>query len=558
VKELLLEVADLSPAERAAYLDDACKDDTELRVHVTELLTYLDNAPDMFKTGGALNELIEKSTSPEWRTTVMAANLAFAAPALPGKIGRYPILERIGSGGMGIVYRAHDPELERDIAIKTLPASFAADRDRLVRFRREAKMLATVDHPGVTTIHSIEESDHGLFLTMEYVPGQTLGERIRIAPLEIDQMLRLSRQVAAAMEASHEKGVVHRDLKPDNVKVTPDDRVKVLDFGLARSVAATTDTANAGEVVGTPGYMSPEQLRGQESDHRTDIWAFGCLLYTCLVGHSPFRGRTQAEVFTATLTQEPALDALPTGTPRRLRELVAGCLSKSVESRVHAMTRVRREIDELIAESRMGTEAPIGESPETPNNLRRRLTSLIGRENELAEVLALLRDHPLVTLTGAGGCGKTRLALEVGWSELSRFSDGVWFVEFAPLSDPELVPTTVMATLGLKEETGRSPTDVIVAYARTRKLLLVLDNCEHLVDAVGRLAEELLEACPTVRLLATTREALGIDGERVFPVLALTTPRKVEDGSGMSRTSGRVRPSASSWSVRERSGRPWS
>jgi serine/threonine-protein kinase len=342
VKQLLLEAADLSPAERAAYLDSACKDDAELRVHVTELLTYLDNAPDVLKTGGALNELIERSTSPEWRTTVLAANPTTAAPALPGKIGRYPILEKVGSGGMGIVYRAHDPELERDIAIKTLPASFAADRDRVVRFRREAKMLATVDHPGVTTIHSIEESDHGLFLTMEYVPGQTLGERIKIAPLDIERTLRLVRQVAAAMEASHEKGVVHRDLKPDNVKVTPDDKAKVLDFGLARSVATTADVTSAGEVVGTPGYMSPEQLRGQESDHRTDIWAFGCLVYACLVGHSPFRGRTRAEVFAATLTREPALGALPNGTPRRLRELVAGCLSKSIESRVHAMAQVRR------------------------------------------------------------------------------------------------------------------------------------------------------------------------------------------------------------------------
>jgi non-specific serine/threonine protein kinase len=383
----------------------------------------------------------------------------------------------------------------------------------------------------VTTIHSIEESDHGLFLTMEYVPGQTLGERIKIAPLDIERTLRLVRQVAAAMEASHEKGVVHRDLKPDNVKVTPDDKAKVLDFGLARSVATTADVTSAGEVVGTPGYMSPEQLRGQESDHRTDIWAFGCLVYACLVGHSPFRGRTRAEVFAATLTREPALGALPNGTPRRLRELVAGCLSKSIESRVHAMAQVRREIDELIAERRRGAEIPVGESSETPNNLRRRLTSLIGREGELAEVTALLRDHPLVTLTGAGGCGKTRLAMEVGWSELSRFSDGVWFVELASLSHPDLVPTAVMATLGLKEGTGRSPIDVVVAYARTRKLLLVLDNCEHLVEASARLAKELLEACPAVRLLATTREALRIDGERAFSVPALETPRNVESES---------------------------
>jgi len=220
----------------------------------------------------------------------------------PGtKLGPYEIVSPLGAGGMGEVYRAHDSLLGRDVAIKVLPREFVVDPDRLARFRREARLLASLNHPNIATIHGLEDSGGSYRLVMELVPGQTLGERLATGALPVEEVLRICGQIAEALGAAHQRGITHRDIKPANIKVTPEGRVKVLDFGLAKAgpesqaevrAGAPTLTAmtQAGVILGTPAYMSPEQVRGELVDQRADIWAFGCVLYELLVGQQPFRG----------------------------------------------------------------------------------------------------------------------------------------------------------------------------------------------------------------------------------------------------------------------------
>src|SRR5579862_3656419 len=234
------------------------------------------------------------------------------------KLGAYEILAPIGAGGMGEVYRGKDTKLDREVAIKVLPAAFAQDPDRLARFQREAKVLASLNHPNIAQIYGVEESGGAQALVMELVPGQALSQSIK-APLPVETALNYAHQIAAALEAAHEKGITHRDLKPANIMITPAGLVKVLDFGLAAiaqpSAASGSDMANsptltmsptnAGMILGTASYMSPEQARGHPVDRRADIWAFGVVLYEMLAGKQLFRGGTVSDILAAVLKEEP-------------------------------------------------------------------------------------------------------------------------------------------------------------------------------------------------------------------------------------------------------------
>ena len=266
-------------------------------------------------------------------------------------MGPYEILAPIGAGGMGEVYRARDHKLLRDVAIKTLPEVFAGDPERLARFRHEARVLASLNHPNIAAIYGLEEFFGMQFLVMELVEGETLSQRIaKDAPIPIEEAISLCGQVAEGLEAAHLKGVTHRDVKPANVKVTPEGRVKVLDFGLAKAIfggGTTQDLSQAqtitefgteyGRVLGTPSYMSPEQARGKGVDKRTDIWSFGCLLFELLTRKKAFPGETVSDTLAAILERQPAWDSLPAATPGRIRELLQGCLQKDANLRVQDM-----------------------------------------------------------------------------------------------------------------------------------------------------------------------------------------------------------------------------
>src|SRR5450631_553564 len=252
------------------------------------------------------------------------------------QLGTHKILALLGIGGMGEVYKAHDSKLRRDVAIKVLPASFARDADRLARFRREAQLLASLNHPNIASIYNIEDSNGTTYLVMELVPGENLAERIkRDGAVPVEEALVISKQIAEALEAAHEKNIIHRDLKPANVKLTPEGKVKVLDFGLAKAFAedpSTVDVSNSptlsmtatmqGVILGTAAYMSPEQARGKAVDKRTDIWAFGAVLYELLTGKAAFHGEDITEILAAVVKSEPDWQALPAATSAKVRNLL--------------------------------------------------------------------------------------------------------------------------------------------------------------------------------------------------------------------------------------------
>jgi len=277
-------------------------------------------------------------------------------------IAHYRIQAKIGAGGMGEVYRATDTRLNRDVAIKVLPEAFAVDATRMVRFEREAKVLASLNHPNIATIYGLEKSNNTLALVMELVEGPTLAERIKQGVLPIDEALPIARQIAEALECAHERGIIHRDLKPSNVKLTPDGQVKVLDFGLAKALQGESSeeelensptvsavATRAGVLLGTAAYMSPEQARGKRVDRRADIWAFGCVLYEMLTGRDAFGGEATSDILACVIRAEPEWSLLPSSVPPRVRKLLRRCLQKEPKKRLQAIGDARIVIEEALS-----------------------------------------------------------------------------------------------------------------------------------------------------------------------------------------------------------------
>src|SRR5512139_1838035 len=278
-------------------------------------------------------------------------------------LGHYQITSQLGKGGMGEVYQAKDQKLGRDVAIKVLPDEFARDTDRVARFQREAKLLASLNHPNIAAIHGLEESGGTNFLVLELVEGTTLADRIKAGAIPVEESLKLALQIAEALEAAHEKGVIHRDLKPANIKVTSEGKVKVLDFGLAKAFAgeqAELNLSNSptlsdaatrqGVILGTAAYMSPEQARGKAVDKRADVWAFGVVLFEMLTGRQIFTGETVSDTLASVLAREPKWQNLPSDLHPRIRLLLERCLKKEPKNRYGAINDARVDIQEVLAD----------------------------------------------------------------------------------------------------------------------------------------------------------------------------------------------------------------
>src|SRR5262245_19853480 len=278
------------------------------------------------------------------------------------RLAHYEIEEHLGSGGMGDVYRARDTKLHRNVALKFLRDDVVADPARVERLRREAKALAALNHPSIAAIHGQEDADGRAFLVLEFVPGQTLDDRILGRPLPLSEAIPIARQVLEALEAAHDSGIVHRDLKPANVKITPDGRVKVLDFGVAKVTAAASDISGAdalgdsptvtlpstrvGVIVGTPAYMSPEQAKGLPVDRRTDIFGFGCVLFEMLSGRRAFAGSSVADVLSQVLEADPDWTLLPSDVPPSIERLLRLCLEKDPRRRRQSAGDVRVDLEQ--------------------------------------------------------------------------------------------------------------------------------------------------------------------------------------------------------------------
>ena len=321
-------------AERAAFLSAQCGSDAVLRVEVDSLL----------------------AAHREGQTGVRPG-----AVAVGSRLGDYEVTAFIAAGGMGEVYRARDTKLGRDVAIKILPQAFTTDPERLARFEREARVLASLNHPHIGAIYGLEDVDGVPALVLELIDGVTLADRLAKGPLPVRDALTIAVQIADALEAAHEKGIVHRDLKPANVKITPEGTVKVLDFGLAKaapsgsgagvtqSPTVTVGGTREGVILGTAAYMSPEQAAGKPADKRSDLWAFGVVLFEMLTARPVFAGETMSHVLAAVLTTEPDWTMLPAATPAPIRRLLRRCLEKDRKRRLESAADARLDIDDALA-----------------------------------------------------------------------------------------------------------------------------------------------------------------------------------------------------------------
>ncbi len=444
-------------------------------------------------------------------------------------LAHYRITAALGSGGMGEVWRAEDTKLGREVALKVLPPEMAANPERLDRFRREAMMLAALDHPGVVGVYSVEETDGVHFLTMQLVEGESLDRLIPVGGMPGERIVEIATALAEALAAAHDKGIVHRDLKPANVMVTADGRVKVLDFGLAKIPASQPDEplnsematdlhTREGAVMGTVPYMSPEQVEGRAVDHRTDIFSLGVILHEMSTGRRPFQGRSSADLFAAILRDDvPPVTETRADLPAGLSRVVRRCLEKDpgrrIESARDLVTELRLEHREEIDDvSRILLSPP---APSTP---------LIGREETLEVASAHLRGGArLLTVTGYGGTGKTRFAIELFHRHASEHSGGAAFVSLASVTAETDVLPTVATALAIPEAQGRSALDALRAVIGSRDVLLVLDNLEQVLDAARDIAE-LVERCPNLRVIATSRAPLKIGIETEFGLPPLDLP----------------------------------
>jgi predicted ATPase len=427
---------------------------------------------------------------------------------------RYRLDAELGRGGMGVVYRSHDTLLDRDVAVKFLSATGLASEGR-ARLLHEAQAVAQLNHPNIVGVYDVgfaDEAEREPFIVMELVEGESL---YRLRPTALSETLALARQICAALEHAHRHGIIHRDLKPENVIVTPNGVAKLMDFGLASSGASRLNTQ--GTIVGTVHYLAPEQALGQALDGRADLYALGVMLYELTTGQLPFTGDDPVTIIAQHL-QAPVVPVrtLRADLPLALEAIILKLLAKAPADRFASAGEVGVALAALAV--------PPPSPAELPHNLPIQLTSFVGREEELAQVKRRLKASRLLTLVGAGGCGKTRLALQVAEDLTAEYPDGVWLVELAALSDPALIVQKVASAVGLSEESDRPLLETLTGYLCARHMLLVLDNCEHLISACARLAEALLRACSNVWILATSRETLGIAGESAFGVPSLPVP----------------------------------
>jgi predicted ATPase/tRNA A-37 threonylcarbamoyl transferase component Bud32 len=434
--------------------------------------------------------------------------------------GAYEILSAIGEGGLAEVYKARDARLNRVVAIKVLRAQLSSDPEARQSLEREAQIVARLNHPNICTLYNIGEQDGFDYLVMEYLEGHTLAERLQEGALPVDEALKIAIDVADALDKAHQNGVVHRDLKPSNIMLTSSGP-KLLDFGLAKPLRAsnigttdwnTTASAHAGPGMnGTLAYVAPESLEGSDADEKVDVWGFGCVLYEMLTGKPAFGQRTLPETVAQILKHDPDWHLLPASTPLSIHALLRVCLAKERNDRPARMINIMHALKQ-----------PAITVPK--HNLPQQLNTFVGREEEIHDICSLVAQHRLLTLTGPGGVGKTRLALQVGQKLLHDFPDGVWFAEFAAIVDSQFAGQVVATAVGVREQPARPITESLFEYLESRNALIILDNCEHIAESAAAIAEEILNRSKGMKIIATGRRSLNLPQERSWRVPPLSMP----------------------------------
>jgi predicted ATPase len=487
-------------------------------------------------------------------------------PLVPGeKLGPYEILSPLGVGGMGEVYRARDTRLGRTVAIKVLPEHLSQKADLRQRLESEARTISRLSHPNICTLHDIGHQSGKDFLVLEFVEGTTLRQLLASGSLPLRRLVPIAVQIAEGLAKAHELGIVHRDLKPENLMVSAE-TVKILDFGLAKLVlenesssagsaalqatsvtplasvssldasvsgsSATPVSSNTtvfetqvGTILGTVGYMSPEQAGGRSLDFRSDQFSFGLVLYEMATGKRPFRRETIAQTLAAIITDEAEpIGSVNPEVPPPVCWVVERCLAKEPEKRYFSTRDLARD---LVAIRDRLSDLQIRRSNIRPSNLPVPGTPFVGRAKELAAAKELLLrlEVRLITVTGPGGIGKSRLSLEAAREMSEHFPSGVYFIPLSAVSDPGLIALVIAQTLGIRETGGQPPLEALKQYLQelNAPILLVIDNFEHLIGAAPMLAE-LLTLAPNLKLLVTSRAALHVYHEHEFPVPSLSLP----------------------------------
>jgi predicted ATPase/serine/threonine protein kinase len=457
--------------------------------------------------------------------------------------------EEIGRGGFGIVFRCEQAALDRMVAVKVLTAELDQNRERFLREQRAMGLLT--GHPNIVGVLQSSETESGHpYLVMQYHRQGSLNARIsKLGALTPDEVLRLGVKLAGALETAHQAGILHRDIKPSNILYTDFGEPALSDFGIAH-ITGGFKTAT-GVFTGSPAFTAPEILSGDPPSQASDVYGLGATLFAALTGHAAFERRSGEQVVAQFLriASESAPDLRERGVSDDVAAIVEMAMARDPHERpsvVELCTEIQRvqarhgfPVDEMALRSERQadqllrhTTTPSGRG-RTLGNIPLQLTSFIGRHSELSEVASALSAARLVTLTGIGGVGKTRLALRAAGEVRADFPDGVWLVELGELRDESMVVDVVTATLGVRDQSATPPAEVLIEFLSTRQLLLVLDNCEQVVDAAAKLAETLLRACPEMRILATSREALGIGGETVMPLSPLPCPDTYSDATGL-------------------------
>ncbi|MDH6676863.1 putative ATPase [Rhodococcus sp. LBL1] len=448
-------------------------------------------------------------------------------------------VHQIGSGGFGVVYRCTQPELDRTVAVKVLTPDL--DEESLARFLREQRAMGRLTgHPNIVNVLHVGTTDSGHpYIVMPYHPQGSLEERIRRdGPLELDEVVHLGVKMAGALETAHQLGVIHRDVKPGNILITEYAEPALTDFGIAH-VSGSFETGSDA-VTGSPAFMAPELIEGSPPSPASDIYGLAATLFCAATGHAAFERRSGERLVAqfVRITSQPVPDLREEGIPDEVSSVIERAMSTDPHGRPTAT-----EFGDALRQFQLDRHQPVDDMtlptgpgytpPGTPaatlpavreRTLPLELTSFVGRRRELTEIKNDLAASHLVTLTGIGGVGKTRLALRAAADVRRAFDDGVYLVELAEVGDPSLVVDVVAAALRLRNRSPRPLVDAVIEFVASRHVLLVLDNCEHVIEAAADLAHAMLRAGPQLRVLATSREPLGIQGEAVFRVPPLATP----------------------------------
>ncbi|WAM12179.1 protein kinase domain-containing protein [Rhodococcus sp. JS3073] len=474
----------------------------------------------------------------------------YVVPAVVSELSEagFDDAQEIGRGGFGVVYRCTQAELDRTVAVKVLTVDL--DEENRARFFREQRAMGRLTgHPNIVGVLQVGATGSGRpYIVMQYHPQDSLDVRIRRGgPLPLENVLRLGVKIAGAVETAHRLGILHRDIKPGNILLTDYGEPALTDFGIAH-ITGGFRTAT-GAVTGSPAYTAPEVLEGDPPSPAADVYGLGATLFSALTAHAAFERRDSEQVVAQFLriTTQPVPDLREHGIPDDVADTIARAMSRTPGARPATAAEFGEElrrlqldhgfpVDELALHTARGSardqahsvsRLPRSPAPSTPvatGRLPLELTSFVGRRHELTEAKNLLAGSRLATLTGIGGVGKTRLAMRVASAVRREYADGVRLVELGELHDESSLVDTVAAAVGLRDDSGRPLREVLVEHLAVQELLLVLDNCEHLVDAVAELAGVLLHTCPGLRILATSREPLGIGGEALLRVPPLAVP----------------------------------